>query len=141
MNGKSNRYDASDDDDSTFNNVDLNAPDTSDSDDEVGGIDEMMDTNTNEIKYADFFALSPRVFTKSTRRCALPKTQPPPFSHSQLAEDDIQRIISTVRRDLFEDNLSEHSENSDIDPINFTPGNNNFFTHQKRQAALSAQIR
>ncbi len=124
----------------TFGNADVNGPNISDSDDASENGVEMEDlgalNNTNDIKYADFFEPPPRKATKSRRR-ALPKTQPPPSvsTPGQQTEDDLQRTISAVRRDIFEDDLTPNEDEaaSDInDPRS---------SHQKRQAALTAEIR
>lgn len=124
----------------TFGNADFNGPDISDDDDEDPGV-EMDDTdptnNTNDIKYADFFAPPPLEQAKSRRR-ALPKTQPPPSTTlarepgaSDEETQDLQRTISTVRRDIFEDESPPPS-----------PSNSpNRSSHQKRQAALVDEIR
>ncbi|MCJ1234694.1 U3 snoRNP protein [Varicellaria rhodocarpa] len=128
----------SEEDGPTLGNADLNAPDTSsdDDDDDDDDIGIQQNSNTNDVKYADFFEPPPRALTKNSRRRALPKTQPPP----QANEDDIQCTISAVRRDLFEDDLSNPSE-SEGDVSTALPGSQNLSSHQKRQAAISAQIR
>lgn len=127
----------------TFGNADLHAPDTSDSasasDVEDAHIDSM--NNTNDIKYADFFAPPARKAMKSTRLRALPKTQPPPNSGLADTEDDIQRTISAVRRDIFEDDdLSPNEENLDphSDSAHRPSKRSN---HETRQAQLAAEIR
>ncbi|MCJ1460015.1 U3 snoRNP protein [Mycoblastus sanguinarius] len=120
----------------TFGNADLNAPDLSDSDDASGAGAHMEDiggmNNTNDIKYADFFAPPPQQASKSTRRRPLPKTQPPPSTEPprQEKEDDVQRTISAVRRDIFEDDLTPDEDEDDTRS-----------SHQKRQAKLTAEIR
>lgn len=127
----------------TFGNADLNAPET----DEWGSdADEMqIDSinNTNDIKYADFFAPPPRKATKPSRRRALPKTQPPEQpSGPTEAEDDIQRTISAVRRDIFEDDddvSRNEEENSDDDPSAPHPSRRS--RHEIAQARLTAEIR
>ena len=124
-----------DDDGPTFGDVDLNAPDISDDDDSASGaqLDDIgAMNNTNDIKYADFFAPPPTKSSKSSRRRALPKTQPPP---GLTTEDDVQRTISAVRRDIFEDDLTPDEEGSPSD------ANNHRSSHQRRQAALTAEIR
>ena len=123
----------------TFGNADINGPDISDFDDASENGVEMEDigalNNTNDIKYADFFEPPPRKATKSRRR-ALPKTQPPPGSTpGQQAEDDLQRTISAVRRDIFEDDLTPDEDEAASD------NNDPRSSHQKRQAALTAEIR
>ena len=124
-----------DDDGPTFGDVDLNAPDISDDDDPASGA-ELDDigamNNTNDIKYADFFAPPPSKASKSSRRRALPKTQPPP---GPTTEDNVQRTISAVRRDIFEDDLTPDEEG----PL--SDANDHRSSHQRRQAALTAEIR
>ena len=124
----------------TFGNADTNGPAISDSDGASENGVEMEDVgalnNTNDIKYADFFEPPPRKATKSRRR-ALPKTQPPPAvsASGQQAEDDLQRTISAVRRDIFEDDLTPDEDEAASD------NNDPRSSHQKRQAALTAEIR
>ncbi|MCJ1481816.1 U3 snoRNP protein [Schaereria dolodes] len=126
----------------TFGNADLNAPSTPSLSD-FGAEGPMEETNpssnTNDIKYADFFAPPPRKATESTRTHTLSKTQPP------LREDDIQRTIAAVRRDLLEDELSaeedsdpDHPSQTKEDPSDPLSHRSN---HEKRQAALAQQIR
>lgn len=119
----------------TFGNVDLKGSDISDDDessadgaqvDDIGAIN-----NTNDIRYADFFAPPPRKASQTSRRRALPKTQPPP---QQASEDDIQRTISAVRRDIFEDDLTPDEDEAPSD------ANDRRSSHQRRQAAIRAEI-
>jgi len=126
----------------TFGNADLIAPDNSDDDDdasdngvemeELGGMN-----NTNDIQYADFFEPPPRKASGPKGRRALPKTQPPPSTAAAQpqTEDDIQRTISAVRRDIFEDDLTPDEDEAASDK------NDARSSHQKRQAALTAEIR
>ncbi|MCJ1313259.1 U3 snoRNP protein [Agyrium rufum] len=140
----------------TFGNADLNAPFSDDDAEDQGldGEDDPMDgdasglMNTNEILYKDFYEPPPRALTKTARRRALPKTQPPPSA--QPSEADLQRTISAVRRDLFEDDFSEQGEGgsgsddldlSDPDSKALPPNTKGLSSHQRRQAALTAQIR
>lgn len=129
------------DDGPTFGNSDLNGIDpsfTDDDDSEQGVRMEEIGSmnNTNDIKYADFFAPPPRKASKPSRRRALPKTQPPQLTTeaAEVKEDDVQRTIFAVRRDIFEDDLTpdEDAPDGKDDPRS---------THQKRQAALTAEIR
>ncbi|MCJ1404990.1 U3 snoRNP protein [Xylographa trunciseda] len=128
----------SEDDGPTFGNADLNAPfsDSDASSEPDTALEDTTLSNTNAIKYEDFFA-PPPLPTKNRGRRPLPKTQPPP------SEDDIQRTISAVRRDLFEDEPSPAASSAEEDAPNASshPTNNNLSTHQKRQAALASQIR
>lgn len=140
--GEAGAEDLEDEEDGpTFGNADLNAPDVSDDDDAPDGGVEMEDAgamnNTNEIKYADFFEPPPRKATRPKGRRALPKTQPPPSASApqQGTEEDMQRTISAVRRDIFEDDLTP-----DEDEV-ASHTNDARSSHQKRQAALTAEIR
>lgn len=120
----------------TFGNVDSNASNVSDGDTHSANQDHLDDigamSNTNDIKYADFFAPPPIRTSKLSRRRALPKTQPPP-QHG--TEDDVQRTISAVRRDIFEDDLTPDEDEAPSD------ANDRRSSHQRRQAALTAEIR
>ncbi|MCJ1435521.1 U3 snoRNP protein [Xylographa pallens] len=127
---------SSEDDGPTFGNADLNGS-FSDSDASSEPDTPLEDTtlsNTNAIKYEDFFA-PPPLPTKKRARRPLPKTQPPP------SEDDIQHTISAVRRDLFEDEPSPAPSDAEDAPNPSSTPSNNLSTHQKRQAALASQIR
>ncbi|KAL8961001.1 MAG: hypothetical protein Q9183_005372 [Haloplaca sp. 2 TL-2023] len=138
--------DASEEDDDengpTFGNADLNAKDSdSDASGEELPMENMgLSSNTNEIMYADFFAPPARKATKSTRRRPLPKTQPSASSVPQQ-EDDIDRTIDAVRRDIFEDDLSAGDE-SDADAA-LDPGDpsSRRSNHERRQAKLAEEIR
>ncbi|KAL2042292.1 hypothetical protein N7G274_004780 [Stereocaulon virgatum] len=129
-----------DEDGPTFGNADLNDPDISDSNTDSDNGVEMEGIgfvkNTNDIKYADFFEPPPRKASKSHRR-ALPKTQPSPSSttNQNEIEDDLQRTISAVRRDIFDDELTPDEDGAASDT------NDARSSHQKRQAALTAEIR
>lgn len=120
----------------TFGNVDLNAPEISDDDDKSTSGPQLDDigaiNNTNDIKYADFFAPPPSRASKPSRRRALPKTQPP-LQHA--TEEDVQRTISAVRRDIFEDDLTSDEDGASFDAADRRS------SHQRRQAALTAEIR
>lgn len=124
--------DSDEEDGPIFGDVDSNASDSEDGNpvDDIGAMN-----NTNDIRYADFFDPPPRKTFDSKSPLALPKTQPP-VSTPQPDEDDIQRTISAVRRDIFDDDLSPNDESSASDPSN--PSRSN---HQKRQAEITAEIR
>lgn len=138
LQGQNDSESTDDDDGPTFGNADLDA---SDSDQEIQLDDVDINQNTNDIKYADFFAPPARLGAKNSRRRALPKTQPPSQSLPEN-ELDIQRTISGVRRDIFEDDISQGEQSdeapSDASAHGKVSGRSN---HQKRQAALAAEIR
>ncbi|KAL8797353.1 MAG: hypothetical protein Q9195_000507 [Heterodermia aff. obscurata] len=125
----------------TFGDADINGVDNEEASDAEADVENLGPSNTNDIMYADFFAPPPRKASKRSR--ALPKTQPPPSPAEELdGEDDIQRTISAVRRDIFEDDLSpnesEDALTPDLDPDAPLSRRSN---HEKRQAKLAAEIR
>lgn len=130
----------------TFGDADLDAEDISDE----GSIGSAMNdidgfNNTNDIMYADFFAPPARKASKKDTR--LPKTQPPPstsLAQEPDHENDIQRTISAVRRDIFEDDLSQQEASEESDPAPPSDPDaplSRRSNHQKRQAKLAAEIR
>ncbi|KAL4993465.1 U3 small nucleolar ribonucleoprotein complex, subunit Mpp10 [Aspergillus recurvatus] len=85
--------------------------------------------NTSNIMYADFFAPPPRKASSKKSR-PLPKTQP------RITDNDIDRAMADVRRDLFDDEASvEDSDNE--------PGDNRTYksTHEKQRARIADEIR
>ncbi|KAL9001105.1 MAG: hypothetical protein Q9169_000288 [Polycauliona sp. 2 TL-2023] len=126
----------------TFGNADLNAADTDSNVSESSLPMEIMgpSSNTNDVMYADFFAPPPRKAGKSTRMRALPKTKPASTA-GPVEEDDVDRTIAAVRRDIFEDDLSagdESESNSVLDPGDPRSRRSN---HERRQAKLAEEIR
>lgn len=140
----------------TFADTDLDAPDTDG--DENGSIsvgeDAMADfSNTNEIMYADFFAppagsrSKKHQLRKTTRRRDRsdhePEQQPEElakeddYSGSE-SEADVQRAMSSVRRD-FEDDKDEIEAEVESMPSDRNP-NQNLSTHERRMAAFRKEI-
>ena len=123
----------------TFGEADLNAPFDSSDENEDNEDSRMEDDNTNDIFYDHFFAPPPRrVAIETHSQRALPKS-PLPSSTApvQQTEDDIQRTISSVRRDIFSDDDASASSRENDDPS----GQANLSTHERRQRSLAAQIR
>ena len=123
------------DDGPTFGDADLNAPWSDDENDEDEDEEDIemnddMEENTNEIYYKDFFAPPPRALTKTKRMRPLPKTQP-----AEPNDEEIQRTMSAVHRDIFSDDDIEGSDLSD------DQASQHLSTHERRQKALAEQIR
>ncbi|KAJ9354188.1 hypothetical protein DTO027B9_4814 [Paecilomyces variotii] len=132
--------DESDEEDGpTFGNANLDEMSDSDNDDgaymDAGGDTAWIDTSN--IKYDDFFAPPPRKVSKKHMR-ALPKTQPEP----QDIENELERAMADVRRDLFEDESEvEGSEaESGAESQDGLSGNNRS-THEKQRAKIASEIR
>ena len=131
---------AEEEDGPTFGGVNLSAKDASDMDVNPEGGVQMEDVsdmqNTNDIRYADFFAPPARKINKPARHPLLPKTQPSANGNAATdqTEADMQRTIASVRRDIFEDDLTA-SDSAPSDPEHRRS------SHQKRQAKISEEIR
>lgn len=105
-----------------------------DSDEELEDNDMGADwLDTNDIKYDDFFAPPPRKASKKKAR-PLPKTQPT----AAPTDDDVERAISDVRRDLFEDFSDEADSDVDMDAGEAEGGRS---THEKQKAKIADEIR
>lgn len=100
--------------------------------------------NANNLMYEDFFAPPPR---KSSGKNRTPREKKP-WKQAQRkigGEDDddftaIESDMARVRRDLFDDNTSDHDSDVDMDGDPSDPSNRRS-AHQKRQAVLTEQIR
>ncbi|OCL06594.1 U3 small nucleolar ribonucleo protein Mpp10 [Glonium stellatum] len=145
--------DASEDDEEggpTFGNVDLNAPEGESEDDEPlenGELDDLGGiTNTNNVMYADFFAPPARKASKNKKKRGrpnphnFPSASDPQNTSAAQDEEDIQRTISAVHRDLFEDSDEAESDGdlTDLDPADPKSRRS---THERRQAKLAEEIR
>lgn len=143
----------------TFGNMDLNAPEGESEDDEDddepledGDLDGLGNAgNANNIMYADFFLPPPTKAGKNRNRKKKGRPHPHNFPSAAGAdnaddaqgEDDIERTISAVQRDLFEDEddldaASDADSLSDLDP---SDPKSRRSTHERRQHKLAEQIR
>lgn len=134
----------------TFGNMDINAPE-GDSDmaeddiaEDMGDIGDLG--NTNDVKYADFFAPPAKKANSKKRGRPHPHNFPQQGpkkaqgSAQDLADDeDMKRTMSAVHRDLF----SESDDGSDEEAERLDPGDpkSRRSTHERRQAALAEEIR
>ena len=132
-----------DEDGPTFGNADAVSEDELDDDAEM---DNSMPGlgNTNDIQYAGFFEPPPQKPSKTKRMRALPKTQPEPKRPKNIMEDienDIQRAMADVRRDLL-DSDEEISEEEEDGATDGRLGiDKNMSTHEKQKASIAAEIR
>ncbi|KAG9654120.1 Mpp10 protein, partial [Aureobasidium melanogenum] len=144
-----NDDDESDDEDGpTFGNVDLNAPEGfSDNEEEVeeGEMDGMGSlSNTNDVKYADFFAPPAKKARKNKKGRPnphnFPAKQASPSGADEPAEDDdeMERTMEKVHRDLFDDVTDDEEDEENLDPADPRSRRS---AHERRQAALTEEIR
>ncbi|KAH0533874.1 hypothetical protein FGG08_007504 [Glutinoglossum americanum] len=117
-----------------------------DSDDEMDpGLDGAagMGENTNDIKYKDFFAPPARKACRMGRNLAIKKSRRDDGRVEVDDERDMQRTIEAVRRDLFEDELSNGESDDGDEPEPLDPGDpkSRRSAHERRQAKLAEEIR
>ncbi|KAJ5191176.1 uncharacterized protein N7498_010161 [Penicillium cinerascens] len=127
---------SSEEDGPTFGNADLKGNFDSDDDEDAshtGDADAAGWIDTSDIKYADFFAPPPRKASSKKSR-ALPKTQP----SEAIMDDDVDRAMADVRRDLF-DESEEEEEDDRLDESGDAP--NQRSTHEKQRARIADEIR
>ncbi|KAL1302129.1 hypothetical protein AAFC00_002563 [Neodothiora populina] len=136
----------------TFGDADLNAPfsdDEGDDDAEVeeGEMDDMAGlSNTNDIKYEDFFAPPAK---KATRKNKKGRPNPHNFPAAEqvpgAAKDDkdieaeMERTMEAVHRDLFDESDQEEDEGGEeLDPADPRSRRS---THERRRAEIEKEIR
>ncbi|KAF2280583.1 Mpp10 protein [Westerdykella ornata] len=131
----------------TFGNVDLNAPEGESDDDEAleeGDMDGLGDmANANNIMYADFFAPPAKKAGKNKKKRGRPHPHNfPEKKEEELAgaEDEMERTMNAVHRDLFEDDDDAESEGelTDLDPADPKSRRS---AYERKQAKLAEEIR
>ncbi|KAF1350845.1 U3 small nucleolar ribonucleo protein complex, subunit Mpp10 [Delphinella strobiligena] len=144
--------DGEDGDGPTFGNADLNAPFSDDDDDddaevEEGEMDEMAGlSNTNAIKYDDFFAPPAK---KASRKNKKGRPNPHNFpaaeqipgaaKDDEAINNDMQRTMEAVHRDLFDESeAEEEDEAEELDPADPRSRRS---THERRRAEIEKEIR
>ncbi|QDS76516.1 hypothetical protein FKW77_005792 [Venturia effusa] len=143
--------DSDDEDGPTFGNVDLNAPE-GDSDDDEEGFDMDVDmdnnddqSNANNIMYADFFAPPPKKGVQRAGRRGKPMAHNFPAKDSNAAgaepEEDIERTMAAVHRELFSDDEDEEPSDAEGEVRDHGSPKSRRSAHQKRQAEVLAEIR
>jgi U3 small nucleolar RNA-associated protein MPP10 len=148
-----NRRDDSDDEDGpTFGNVDLNAPEGfSDNEEEVdeGDMDGLGSlSNTNQVKYAEFFAPPAKKARPNKRGRPNPHNFPAKVTTAPINpsgeeddEEEIERTVEKVHRDLFDDVSDEEEEEEDASKLDPADPRSRRSAHERRQAALTEEIR
>ncbi|PKS05773.1 hypothetical protein jhhlp_007602 [Lomentospora prolificans] len=122
----------------TFGNMDLHAPE-GESDEEIGdGLEEEEEDdggfNANDIFYKDFFAPPPRKSKDGKPRKKSVRFEKPD-------DADVDRAMSNVRRDLFED-LSDREDSDDaLSDASAGDPKSRKSAHERRQAKIAEEIR
>ena len=120
-------------------------PDASSEDDddelEEGDLDAMGGmSNTNHVMYADFFAPPPQKKRKNKKGRPNPHNFPAENQDEAAQDDDIERTMAVVQRDLFDDEESEQ-EDADEPALDLSDPKSRRSTHERRKAALAEEIR
>lgn len=124
----------------TFGDMDLDAPEGA-SDDEGNLADGLegdmgMDLTADDIFYQDFFAPPPRKGNKgeNERKWRLRKQEKPD-------EQNLERAMADVRRDLFEDESEESDDQDALSDVSAGDPKSRRSAHERRQAKLAEEIR
>lgn len=138
----SNAEEDDDDDDDekgpTFGDMDLDAPEgDSEEEDFDAALEDPEDeggANANEVYYKDFFAPPQKKHTGKPKKSVR-------FQPKQPAEQDVERAMGDVKRDLFEE--SEEDDDSDEALSDASAGDpkSRRSAHERRQAKLAEEIR
>ncbi|KAI9900299.1 hypothetical protein N3K66_004561 [Trichothecium roseum] len=129
----------SDEDGPTFGNMDLNAPEGASDDEAEDDMDENMEDggmemNANDVYYKDFFAPPPR-----KNKGGNPK-KTAKFEHKRPDDTEVERAMANVRRDLFEDESENDSEDA-LSDVSAGDPRSRRSAHERRQAKLAEEIR
>jgi U3 small nucleolar RNA-associated protein MPP10 len=126
-----------DEDGPTFGDMDLDAPEGDSDNEEDDGLEDAVgeESNANEVFYKDFFAPPPRKSKNGKpRKLKAPRREEP-------SENDVERAITDVRRDLFEDE-SDHDDSEDaLSDVSVGDPKARRSAHERRQAKLLEAIR
>lgn len=121
----------------TFGDMDLYAPE-GESDDEDVGDEEPNDTefNANDIYYKDFFAPPPKKASKDKQKKSVR------FKSKPVTDEDVERAMDDVRRDLFEDDSDLGDDSDDaLSDVSASDPRSRRSAHERRQAKLAEEIR
>lgn len=129
----------------TFGDPDASSEDEEDDELDAGEIDAMGGMgNTNDVMYADFFAPPAQKKRKNKKGRPNPHNFPAPAANANAEpkEDDMERTMAAVHRDLFDDEESAPEEEEEqqevLDPADPRSRRS---THERRKAALAEEIR
>ncbi|KAK1715672.1 U3 small nucleolar ribonucleoprotein complex, subunit Mpp10 [Colletotrichum lupini] len=131
----------SEDDGPTFGDMDLNAPEGASDDEDM---DDAMDNeeeefNANGIYFKDFFAPPAK---KASKDGKYKKNKSVRFAPKAVQEEDVERAMADVKKDLFDDD-SDHGDDSDDALSDASAGDprSRRSAHERRQAKLAEEIR
>ena len=120
---------SSEDDDEDFDAGDLDA---------MGGM-----SNTNHVMYADFFAPPAQKKRKNKKGRPNPHNFPSEQRNGtgEVEDDDMERTMASVHRDLFDDDESEQQDDNDAEQLDPSDPRSRKSAHERRKAAIAEEIR
>ncbi|KAI1372895.1 Mpp10 protein [Hypoxylon crocopeplum] len=121
----------------TFGDMDLDAPE-GDSEEDDGEEEDMGgdDYNANEVYYKDFFAPPQRKGAKSRKARQFREARP-----MGPDDNDIDRAMADVRRDLFEDESEREDSEDALSDASAGDPKSRRSAHERRQGKLAEEIR
>ena len=130
-----------DEDGPTFGDPDAPSEDEEESLDEgeMDGLGAMA--NTNDIMYADFFAPPAQKKKKNKKGRPNPHNFPEPTTAVDEEDEDVDRTMAAVHRDLFEDDSEPEDDQADLPDLDPSDPKSHRSTHERRKAALQEEIR
>ncbi|KAI0907925.1 Mpp10 protein-domain-containing protein [Ustulina deusta] len=121
----------------TFGNMDLDAPEgDSEMEDEADAENSTNEDNANDILYKDFFAPPRQKGVKQGRPRKLSTAK-----RGGPAEEEVERAMADVRRDLFEDESEREDSEDALSDVSAGDPKSRRSTHERRQARLAEEIR
>ncbi|KAI1118530.1 Mpp10 protein-domain-containing protein [Nemania sp. NC0429] len=121
----------------TFGDMDLDAPEgDSEAEDEDDAEDDTEENNANDILYKDFYAPPRRKGAKPSR-----PRKPTTAERGGPAEEEVERAMADVRRDLFEDESEREDSDGALSDVSAGNPKSRRSAHERRQAKLAEEIR
>ncbi|POR37459.1 U3 small nucleolar ribonucleoprotein mpp10, partial [Tolypocladium paradoxum] len=129
--------DDDEDDGPTFGDMALDAPEGESEDEAMGedGEDDGDENNANEVYYKDFFAPPPRKGKGDKPKKSVR------FETKKPAEEDVERAMADVRRDLFDDESENEDSDDALSDVSAGDPKSRRSAHERRQAKLADEIR
>ncbi|KAJ0162321.1 U3 small nucleolar RNA-associated protein MPP10 [Colletotrichum tanaceti] len=124
----------------TFGDMDLDAPEgASDDEDMDNAMEDDQEFNANGIYFKDFFAPPAK---KASKDGKYKKNRSVRFAPKKVTDEDVERAMEDVKRDLFHDE-SDHGEDSDdaLSDVSAGDPRSRRSAHERRQAKLAEEIR
>ena len=136
VHGGGSEEDSDDEAGPTFGNMDLHAPEgASDEENDDMEIEDGEDGNADSFMYGDFFAPPAHKPSKKPKKNRQARKEAEEYISLHTEDDEVQRTISAVHRDIFSDGDDEEDEQDPKGP------NGPLSSHERRQATLLGQIR